>query len=213
MELDMVISFFGQKGGVGKSTASISFATACANGGNSVVIADMDKHQQTARQWAEQRNALTSLCTIPTVCCEKPSEITRLQEDYDVVLVDGAAFAHMGTRAVAAISDWVVIPTGVSLFDLRPSLSLAEELKEVCRQIVFMVVKVPHRGDREAAGTIRIIREQGFQVIDRWLPMRTGYSQAFDRGLSISETSFPELNRIGDTISKQLVSCFTGGNK
>ncbi|MBN9352721.1 MAG: AAA family ATPase, partial [Hyphomicrobium denitrificans] len=55
--MPVVVSFVGQKGGVGKSTLARAFAAIAARGKLKVKLADLDVNQQTSVRWARTRSA------------------------------------------------------------------------------------------------------------------------------------------------------------
>jgi len=212
----MIISFLGQKGGAGKSTLARGLAVMGATEGNNIIIADMDPEQQTTYKWAQRRVEGGILPTITVATLDTVKEAFALEESADAVVIDGTPFASSLTSEIAAGSDWVVIPVGITRDDLEPALLLAEGLVEssvISRdRIIMVVVKVPDNGDKEAMATKRAITEWGFTPVDTWLPYRTSYGQAMDDGLAITETRFPRLNELAQRIFFQTGALIAQGD-
>src|SRR4051794_19472917 len=57
MDTPVVVSFIGQKGGVGKSTLARALAVVAASGKLRVQLIDLDFGQQTAARWAQARRS------------------------------------------------------------------------------------------------------------------------------------------------------------
>lgn len=212
----MIVSTLSQKGGAGKSMLTQLLAVECGRGDLDVLVADMDTNQHTTTQWAQKRGEASILPAIKTISCERPAEAIQAASLCDVLFVDGTPFANHKTAELASNSDWVIIPTGISAADLDPAIELAYQLassgKIDAARIVFVVVKVPKDGDREAMITKQGIKSWGFLSVDTWLPMRTGYSQAMDNGLSVCETRFPALNDKAIRIFQQINEIFANGD-
>ena len=124
-----------------------------------------------------------------------------------MLFVDGKAFADAHALEIAQASDLVIVPVGVSIDDLEPSLKLAVDLvnKGVNREsIVFVVCKVPDNGDKEAMQTRASIEGWNFEAVKGWMPFKSSYSQAMDKGLCFTETPFKTLNEKADKIIEQL---------
>lgn len=193
----MIVSFLSQKGGVGKSTLARGLATLAQNNTLKVQLADMDCTQQSTAHWAHNREQ-HDLKPLNTVVCFKPREALSLDEGCDFLIIDGTPYATHDTLEIATASDLVVIPTGISLDDLRPAVALAKELTLKTplknKNILMVVMKVPQNGSKEAMTTKASVREAGFNIVSPWLNFRTSYSQASDKGLAVFETPFAPLN-------------------
>lgn len=204
----MFISVLSQKGGVCKSTIVRGLAVECINSGLDVAVADMDCTQLSCLRWAERREDSGISPAVPVVSCNKTPDALALIPDNDVVIADGTPYVTQTGKTLATKSDLVIIPTGISMDDLLPSVEMANEFVEEKKipkdRIIMVVTKVPKGGEREAMQAKKDIQECGYAVIDTWLPIRTTYSQAMDRGNSICETRHPDLNRQAIRIFDQL---------
>ncbi len=204
----MIISFLSQKGGVTKSTFARAVATAFASEQWSVHVVDLDWQQRTTGDWSELREKHKELNQIEVSVHRRINAGMKLSSSYDVLIVDGRPAADQDSLVIASKSDLVVIPTGTSFDDLKPQLTLANELRmNGISNLYFVVNKYP--SESEAENTIRIIKEWGFDVSENAIPFKAGYSQANSIGLSIYETRFKSLNEIskktiGDILKKAI---------
>lgn len=208
----MIISFLNQKGGSGKSTLARTVAVAFINNKWDVHVADMDKSQRTITNWAEQRkdNGISPSVTVGGYTDAKTA--LKTEAICDLLVVDGAAYADTHTLDVSKASNLVVIPTGVARDDLQPSLNLAQELimKGVSKDsILFVVMKVPENGDKEAAATRESIDQWGFKVAEGWVSLKTSYSKALDEGRTLTETRHNTLNKKADQVIQSIVDHFS----
>src|SRR5688572_3037898 len=115
----LMIGVVSQKGGVGKSTISRLIAREYAQSGWNVKIADLDISQGTSTDWKQRReqNALT-----PEVAVEPfrtVDQALRVAPHYDLVVFDGPPHSMVGTKEIAKASDIIILPTGLSLDDLK----------------------------------------------------------------------------------------------
>lgn len=203
----MIISLLNQKGGAGKSSLARALAVEFARNDWGVHVADLDKGQQTFFKWSERRQEAGKSPAIEVFVYPDPKAALKNAGQYDVVFVDGKAFADTHALEIAQASDLVIIPVGVSLDDLEPSLKLAVDLvnQGVKREsIIFVVCKVPDNGDKEAMQTRSSIAGWNFEAVQGWIPFKPSYSQAMDKGLCFTETPFKTLNDKANHIIEQL---------
>lgn len=203
----MILSLLNQKGGVGKSSLARALAVEFARNEWGVHVADLDRAQQTFFKWAGRREEAGINPLIEVALYSDPKAALKASANTDVLIVDGKAFADTHALEIAKSSDLIIIPVGVSLDDLEPSLKLAVELinNGIDRaSIVFVVCRVPDNGEKEAMNTRSSIKGWNFEVVQGWIPFKPSYSQAMDKGLSFTETPFKTLSEKADKIIEQL---------
>lgn len=199
----MIISFLNQKGGAGKSTLARALAVEFVRNKWETHFADMDSTQRTASHWAAKREEEGIQPQFSIATYQNPDTALKAAGIYDLLVVDAGAYADSSTNTIAKKSDLVVIPTGITTDDLRASLELANELAmqgQERNRILFVVMKVPANGDKEAMATRRSIENWGFKAVQGWLSMKTGYGKAMDNGRTIIETPYASLNESADKI-------------
>ncbi len=202
-----VIGFVSQKGGVGKSTLARLIAREAAAGGLSVKIADLDAQQATCTHWATRR---TDNNIKPSVRVEAYNDLTTALKDssqFEVFLIDGAPHSSRETMEIAKASDFVVIPTGQGVDDLRPSVLLAHELvkKGIDRaKITFALSKVSD-SFKEILEARRYLESADYRVLTGEVPHRTGFSKALDQGKAISETPFKTLTKRAEKMAQGII--------
>lgn len=203
----MIISLLNQKGGVGKTTLARALAVEFANNGWGVHVADLDRTQQTFFKWAERRQEQNIEPAIEVALYGDPQAALKASTNADVLIVDGKAFADRHTLETALASNLILIPTGITLDDLEPSLKLGVELvnKGVDKaSILFVVCRVPDNGDKEAMNTRKSIQAWGFEVVQGWIPFKPSLAAAMDKGLALTETQFKTLREKSDRIVQQI---------
>ena len=105
------------------------------------------------------------------------------------------------TMDIAKTCDLVVIPTGVTVDDLQPSVILANELKKqgVSKDKIAFVL------NRVASSEVEL--QEAYELIEGSLygclgdiAEKPGYHRALDAGMSLTETSYPSLNEKADVV-------------
>lgn len=191
MAKQKVYAVVSQKGGVCKTSISVSLAVAHALEGSRVLLADMDAAQQSACDWYASRPE--KIETLTVAAFKSVKELAAAAKNYDVVIADGAPHASSMTVELAEVADRVIIPTGTSMLDLRPSARLAFELIEKSidgKRIGFVLTKVT--SSAEAISARDALTEQGLKALGA-IKVSTGFSQALDNGRALQEASHASL--------------------
>jgi chromosome partitioning protein len=114
----VIISIINQKGGVGKTTLSISLAAALAGRKLRVLLVDADP-QASALDWIAVRGEEDA--PFAAVGIPKPIlhvEMPKMTKDYDAVVIDGPPRIYELARSAVMASDVVLIPVLPSQFDV-----------------------------------------------------------------------------------------------
>ncbi|MGJ8530119.1 P-loop NTPase [Maritalea sp.] len=185
----MIIAVVSQKGGVGKSALSRFLAVEFAKSGWSVKIADLDTGQGSSTNWKARRdqNAIK-----PEVPVEKYATVSRAVQDaerYELMILDGPAFAEKRGLQMAEYADLVVIPTSYSLDDLQPQVETAQHLEVAGidpEKIKFIFCKADG-SDTEEASARSYLKRAGMNVLKNLMPERASIRHASNNGQSASE--------------------------
>jgi chromosome partitioning protein len=132
---------------------------------------------------------------------------TRLQY-LDLLILDGSPHSTASTLRIAQAADLVILPTGLSLDDMQPSVLLAHELvkKRVPKtKIAFALCRV---GDSylELIEAQTYITDAGYRVLTGYIPEKIAYRRASDAGRALTETQFPSLNRKTEKLVQSIVN-------
>jgi chromosome partitioning protein len=130
---------------VGKSTLARLLARELAAQQWRVKIADLDLSQATSFQWRARRLASQMEPDVAVEQFGRLEQVLKMAEAYDLIVFDGAPHSSQATRALARASDLTVIPTGLAVDDLQPSVTLAHELVKAGvprSQLVFALCRV-----------------------------------------------------------------------
>ena len=205
--MTVMIGMVSQKGGVGKSTISRLVAREYAAAGWAVKIADLDVSQGTSTDWKQRReqNGLG-----PEVAVEPfrtVAQAIKVAPLYDLLIFDGPPHSMAGTLDIARASTLVVLPTGLSLDDLKPTVLLAHELVEAGIGIARIGIGLCRVGDRENEidEARSYLRKAGYGCLKGSLPEKTGYRRASDEGQAVSEVPFPTLKERAEELAQSII--------
>lgn len=119
-----IIAVLNPKGGCGKTTISTHLAMGLYQLGFRVLLVDSDP-QGSARDW----HGIDPDNPVALVALDRPNNfksLPTLAQDYDFVVVDGAAKLESIIAAVIKVADLVIIPVQPSPFDLWATQDLVE---------------------------------------------------------------------------------------
>jgi chromosome partitioning protein len=203
-----IIAIASQKGGVGKSTLARLIAREYALAKWSVKIADLDIGQGTSFNWQARR---LSRQIEPTIAVERFGSVSQALKEashVDLLILDGPPHSTEGTLKMAEKANVVVLPTGLALDDLQPSVLLAHELtaKRVSQsKICFALCRVGE-SDSEIIEARRYIREAGYRALSGSIPEKIAYRRASDSGRALTETAFASLNQRSDELVQSIIN-------
>lgn len=169
----MIYGLTNSKGGVGKTTIAVHLAAWLAKKKRTVVFIDADP-QSSASQWITELNPGIQLENI-----EDSETIfhraAKLAADADDVIIDGPAGLSVTTRAIMLIADWVFLPCGPSILDLRAAHMAVELLGEarLARHGEPRAALIPNKLQKRG----RLSREMLGAATKLGLPVLAGLSQ------------------------------------
>ena len=205
--MTLLIGIISQKGGVGKSTVSRLIAREYALAGWDVKIADLDISQGTSVDWKKRREANTITPEIAVEPFRTVAQALKHADVYDLMVLDGAPHSMQGTLEIAKASNLVVLPTGLSLDDLKPSILLAHELTAAGvseDKIAFALCRVGDRSN-EIEEARQYITKAGYEVLKGSLPEKTAYRRASDEGKAVSEVSYSSLRKRAEEVAQSII--------
>lgn len=119
-----------QKGGVYKSAIARALATTYASAGWTVKICDLDIDQSTCHDWNLRRMkaGIEPIIRVETFGTFNQALKASSSDDVDLLIFDGGPQATAGTVDMGKSVDLMILPTGLSLDDLTPTVRLANKL-------------------------------------------------------------------------------------
>lgn len=204
--MPVVVSFVGQKGGVGKSTLARAFAAVAVRGKLKVKLADLDVNQQTAVRWARTRIARGSTYPVEAEAFNTIEEVLASVHGFDLIIVDTPGHASPATLDIARSSQVVILPTGASTDDLYPTVLLLYELEQMGIPKERLAVALCRLLElREEHAARKYVETAGYEALLGSIPERAGYRSAHNLGQSLTETSEQSLNRRARTLMESLL--------
>jgi chromosome partitioning protein len=146
----------------------------------------------------------------PTVAVERFGSVEaalRIAPNYDLLILDGPPHSTAGTLRIATASALAVLPTGLSVDDLEPSVLLAHELTKHGLDASRIVFALSRTGDSNAEinEARRYIQKAGYACLAAILPEKTAYRRASDEGCALTETRFVSLKRRADEVAQEII--------
>ncbi|NEP10180.1 MAG: ParA family protein [Symploca sp. SIO2C1] len=204
--MTILVGVVSQKGGVGKSTIARLIAREYAAARWDVKIADLDISQTTSTDWKKRRDQNSLQPEIAVEPFRTVSQALKHADVYDLMVLDGAPHSMQGTLEIARATHLLILPTGLSLDDLKPSILLAHELVATIPEdkISFTLCRVGDR-ENEIEEARSYIHKAGYSTIAGSIPERTAYRRASDKGHAISEVSFPTLRQRAEEVAQNII--------
>jgi len=205
--MSIIVGVLSQKGGVGKSTIARLIAREYAFAGWNVKIADLDISQGTSVDWERRREQYGLSPEIAVEPFRTVAQALKISDSYDMMIFDAPPHSMSGTLEIAKASVLSVLPTGLSLDDLRPSIMLAHELVNSgisAGKIIFVLCRVGDR-ENEITEAREYIRSAGYACADGSLPEKTAYRRASDEGRALSEVTYPSLKLRTEQVAQSII--------
>lgn len=202
-----IIAFVSQKGGVAKSTLARGVACEAAKSGLNIKVADLDTQQGTFAEWHRIRlnNGMKAIGSVELFA--KAKDAINQADNYDLLVIDGAARASSATLEIAKTADLVILPTCASRDDLTPAIRLAHELQNKGTDNKNIALALTRVGTQSEIDDAReFILQSGYRVLDGELLEKPAYRQAQNEGLSITETRYKSLNEKADKLLNSIIN-------
>ena len=203
----MIVMFGHEKGGVGKSTLSTTFAAYVAERTQyKVVLVDADESRNTSR-WGELRThmGLETPFTIVNQAVDPTANILKLAQVYDVVIVDVGAGDYARLTQMARIVDLWIAPTKIGQKDADSNVNIIEAFESANHRhkngkipLAFVYNMAPTaRTSTEAPAAIEALREfaPNIKVLDHYLCDQKVFRDADRNGKTIFEMPASQKQR------------------
>lgn len=176
----MIIAVANQKGGVGKTTTTLTLAHLLSLEGEDVAVVDLDApgpNRATGASAAERRAKAVGIpaYTIDTL----PDELPRY-----VVIDCPPDAANEDLKAALELADVTLVPTSPSIDELEVAMAFVSRSLQN-RPYRLLLTRVYHSGS-EAATTRRWLRDGGYKVMDAEVTDYRAYKDAALRDTTVA---------------------------
>jgi len=201
-----VVALVSQKGGVGKSALARTLAREVASAGLTVKLADLDVQQGTCTDWNRDRNAAGIEPAISVESYRNATAALAARDKVDLLILDGPARTSAATLEIARVADVIVQPSGPSVDDLRPVVRTWRELLEAGISFERLAVALNCLGsEAEEADARGFLERANVVALPHALPERIAYRQALNGGRAMTETRYPNLNRLASSLIQDII--------
>jgi len=178
-----IITLMNQKGGVGKTTLTLSLAARWHLMGHSVSIIDADP-QQALVFWKKQQEEGSKLAGIDVYAVKLPTEIRNcrnLKSDY--VIIDTPGTDKMIVRSALNTSDALLIPVQPSSLDVQASAPSVQTALASAKPTAYVVNR--YVSQTQLGKDVMISLQNTPATV---LRKAMGQYQAFPRSIGVGET-------------------------
>jgi len=190
----MILVCGGIKGGVGKTTVATNLAVMRSLTGSDVLLVDGDP-QGTTSGFAAVREEVLANCGFTTIKLSGnavKTDVKRLAEKYDDVIIDVGGTDSIAQRSALLIADVYVTPFKPSSFDLwaiedtdalvADAKAFNENLKAIC---ILNMADSQGKDNSDAADIVEKMQNLSYQNTP--LGSRKAFRNAASSGLSVIE--------------------------
>lgn len=206
-----MIGVVSQKGGVGKSTIARALAVAYAKAGWSVKVADLDINQGTSFEWQKRRLQAGIEPVVPVEVFATVTQARRVEAHHDLLIFDGAPHATQGTVEIAKIAGMVILPTGLSLDDLLPTVLLANTLVSkhgIQPERLAIALSRAGESSRELDDARAYLSGTPYHILSGHLQEKTAFRLAQDEGRSVIECKWQRPREQAEQMVDAIISRF-----
>ena len=209
-----MLGVLSRKGGVGKTTLATHMAVLAGQAGLRTLLVDLDPQRSAAAWWRTRASETPHL--VETVPGDLRNILDAAAEDgVELVVVDTRPSLETDVAHVAALADFVLVPTRPAIFDLRAVTDTLDIVKGVTRRsMVVLNGCPPPRGAGEASVVIdarHALAAFGVTVAPVSVVHRSAFPGAAVDGLTACETdpdskASKEMRALWRVVEKELNS-------
>jgi chromosome partitioning protein len=195
----MIIVVGGIKGGSGKTTIATNLAV-LRTMGRKILLVDADE-QKSAWDWSQQRDTCEPDLlkgTFSTVCMSGKaiySNLQRLQEDFDDIIVDTGGRDTTSQRSALSVADKLILPfkpSSIDIWTLVPIKGILSECLNSKLKICAVITQADPSGkdNQEAKEILKEFTE--IETFDCTIGNRKAFRNAAAEGLGVHEMLHPD---------------------
>ncbi|KAA5604793.1 ParA family protein [Roseospira marina] len=184
-----IITIAQQKGGAGKTTLAAQLAVTWARRGQSVGLVDIDPQRSLAswHAWrAEHQPDGAALHLSDVAGWRLGTELDRLRDHFDVVVIDTPPHAETEARAAVRAGDILLLPVQPSPMDLWATRSTAEMAEKESTDALIVMNRMPPRGKLQEIMLEKLL-EEGLPIAHTTLGNRVAFAASMMEGQGVVE--------------------------
>ena len=196
----MIISVTSLKGGVGKSTISQNLAVCFAHMGYRVAIIDTDTNASSIH-WSGIRDEEMPKVTVMgiTESSALRKNIKTIQEDYDIVIIDGTPSLSKLVSTILILGDLVLIPirpSGLDIWATEKFMEHFEQAKSLRDDIPAFFLLNEYNAKVNLNREIRkALDELEIKTLKSTLRHRIAYEEVCVMGMGVYEYKDPKAKK------------------
>lgn len=184
--MSKIISMLQLKGGIGKSTLTISIAGVLASKGHKILIIDADAPQCTVAAWHTLQNDPLIDIAVANNAAELNNIVQGAFGKVDFILIDSPPRMNELQRGILMLSDNIIVPVQTNPADLwafDDLYLLISEAKESGSQAKFKLLWNKFK-NYPVPTQIRadVVEQYGFDQFENSMSELTGYGQMIGEG-------------------------------
>ena len=172
----MVLSLVSKKGGVGKSTSVLAFASTWLEEGHKVCIVDFDPD---ATLYKLSQKTDLNLPVLAGNLTDVKGQIEKLKKEYPHIVCDTAPEGEQIMR-LSGVSDEVITPLSPSGFDLdrlQETIKIVEEVEAMRGTPLLSILITKYRSGVNRSDTlIEVLKQQELPVLDNRVRLLDRYA-------------------------------------
>ena len=195
-----VVGLIASKGGSGKSTLTVNLAVQAAKERQRVAIVDAEP-QHSAKLWWKLRGEPDNPHLVTDDDYDPEAAADALRSDgYQYVFIDTVPADMPSIKAAIVASDFVIIPTRVSAFDLAATSAVVGMCRAERKPFAFVLNAVDPKWEKGILGAIKALQKFG-PVIAKTVRHRTIYASTLTMGKAAFEGTSKEAKQAGTEIA------------
>lgn len=190
----MIVVIGGIKGGSGKTTIATNLTVIRALDGKKVLLIDADE-QRSSSDWAEHRESLgmkTPWTTIQLAGSSVRSQILKMKDDYDEIIVDTGGRDTTSQRAALTVADVLIAPfqpRSLDVWTIGKLSTLLDEVQTVNPKLrAHALINRADSQGKDNDEALEIINEtDNIKSLQTMICQRKAFANAAAEGKSVTE--------------------------
>ena len=184
-----IVSLVTQKGGTGKSTLAVNLAVVAQEGGEKVLILDLDP-QGTSAHWYATRAADTPAVINHNEAGQLEHTIASLkQAGFTLAIIDTPGSDSHATRAAMRVADLCLVPVRPSEADMKATEPTIKALSGLGRPFAIVINQAPSTRQARLTLAVTLRLSTAGAVAPVALASRIDHQYAYALGLGVTEFS------------------------